>query len=150
MSALPLTITTPEISLAGTSTPITLVQIVAPANQRLKVREWSVSFQGVSNTAQPALVRLLFQTTAGTMTANNPALFDSSMSESPQSTGQRTATAEPTAGTVLMEENVHPQTGYTWQAPFGGEVIVGGGKRLGIDCNIAAATTVVARMLFEE
>ena len=54
---------TGEIS-TGTSQK-TLLQIVAATNHRVLVKEWSISFKGVSNTAAPIEVELLRQTDAG-------------------------------------------------------------------------------------
>ncbi len=47
----------------------TIMQLMAAANHRVKVKELSISFKGVSNTDAPILVEVLRQTTAGTMTA---------------------------------------------------------------------------------
>ena len=63
---------------------------------------------------------------------------------------QPAESAEPTAGDVLMTIAVHPQTGYTWQAPFGGELIVTGAEYLGIEVHAAANVNCVAGMIGEE
>lgn len=149
MADLALAAVTPQITFS-TST-VTLLQITAPTNQRLKVKEASVSFQGTSNTAAPIEVDVLRQTTAGTMTSLTPKLVDKDMQETIQSTAQHTATVEPTAGDILMSEAVHPQTGYTWQAPFGGEIKVQGGGRLGTRLvTPGAGGTAFARYIYEE
>jgi hypothetical protein len=49
-----------------------------------------------------------------------------------------------------MGEEVHPQCGYTWQAPFGGELVIKGGDRLGISVTAGADVNAKARMIFEE
>ena len=133
----------------GTSAK-TLLQILAPANQRLKVKEWSISFTGVSNTGVPIKVDVLRQTTAGTMTSLTPVQGNNSDSETLQVTAQHTATVEPTAGDVLFSEEVHPQYGYTWQAPFGDEIPVKGGSRLAIRVTAAASVSAIARFVGEE
>lgn len=139
----------PLISFS-TST-VTLIQVVAPTNQRLVISEISVSFDGVSNTAKPIQVDVLRQSTAGTMSSLTPVKVNSSDSETLQTTAQHTATAEPTAGNILMTENVHPQTGYTWQAPFGKELIVPGGGRLGVRLvTPGAGADAVARIILAE
>lgn len=139
---------TAEIS-TGTSIK-TLIQIVAAANHRVLVKEISVSFKGTSNTAAPILVRVLKQTTAGTMSALTPVLIDDNADETVQTTAQHTATAEPTASSVKMTEEIHPQTGLIWQAPFGGELVIPGGQRLGIDVTAGADVSAIARVIFEE
>lgn len=139
---------TPEIA-TGTSL-ITLLQIIAAANQRVKIKELSVSFAGVVNTNQPILVKVVRQTTGGTMSALTPKKWNESDGETLQTTAQSSATSEPTTTDVIMSEEVHPQTGYTWQAPFGGEIIIKGGNRLGISVTAANTTSAVARVVGEE
>src|SRR4051812_42852825 len=102
--------------VTGTSQK-TILQLVAATNTRVKVREWSFSFIGTSNTAQPIRCQLMSQTDAGTMTSLTLKKRISADSETLQTTAQHTATAEPTTGTAFKAEEVHPQTGYTWQAP---------------------------------
>lgn len=138
----------PEIA-SGTAKK-TLVQIKAATNQRVIVREVSVSFKGTSNTASPVLVQVIRQSTTGTMTGFTPVKYDSAMGETLQTTAQHTATAEPTTTDILMSEEVHPQGAYTWQAPFGGELPVKGGEYLGIAVTAAADVTCVARFNCEE
>ena len=128
----------------------TLLQIVAPTNQRIKLREISVSFKGTSNTASPIIVSLTRQTTAGTMSSLTPVKVNEADNETLQVTAQHTATAEPTSSDVIMSEEVHPQTGYTWQAPFGGEMVVIGGGRVGVRVTAAADVSAIARVFGEE
>jgi hypothetical protein len=86
----------------GTSTK-TLLQLVAASNHAILIDEWSISFDGTSNTAQPIRVDVLRQTTAGTMGIGASTIkFDpDSPAETIQTTRQDTATAEPTAGDIL-------------------------------------------------
>ncbi len=129
----------------------TILQLVAATNTRIKLKEWSISFDGTSNTATPLLVELVRQTSAGTMTALTLRKINNSDAETLQSTSQHTATAEPTdASDVPYTELIHPQTGYTWQAPFGGEIIVKGGERLGLRVTAAATVNAEARFVGEE
>ena len=80
----------------------TLLQILAPTNQKVKVREISVSFDGISNVAEPILVQVEVQTGAGvggdvlTLKKMNPddsetvqttALSDIDGTSSPRSSG---------------------------------------------------------------
>lgn len=133
----------------GTSAK-TILQVVAAANHGLKIDEVSISFKGTSNTATPIKVDVLRQTTAGTMTSLTPVKDPDDSDETLQVTAQHTATAEPTAGDVLMSELVHPQQGYTWQAPFGREIKVGGGDRLAVRVTAAADVNCIARVAGEE
>ena len=139
---------TAEIT-TGTS-KITLLQIVAAANVRALVKEISVSFKGVTNTDAPILVQVHRQTSAGTMSALTLNKMNEGDDETLQTTGLHTATAEPTTGAEVLGEEVHPQGGYTWQAPFGGEIVVKGGNRLGIAVTAAVSVSAKARIVFEE
>lgn len=128
----------------------TLAQVVAPTNQRLRVKAWSVSFDGASPTAVPGLVRLLRQTTAGTMSALTGVLAEKELSEAIQSTAQHTASAEPTAGDVLEQITVHPQGGFSQTYAYGDEPIIQGGGRMGIDANFAAVVNATVSITIEE
>lgn len=140
---------TAEIALAA-ATPKTVVQLVAPTNHRLKIIGWSIWFDGVSPTAEPVLVRVLRQTTAGTMTGLTPTKVDDSIADTLLATAQHTATAEPTAGDVLERKEVHPQQGFEKIYPAGAELIVGGGDRIGIECTAPATVNCVSEIHFEE
>jgi len=150
MAGVRATAQTGEIT-SGT-TKLTLLQIIAAANHRVVVREISVSFKGVSSTASPILVQVLRQTDAGAGgTALTLKKMNESDDESLQTTAQyETSTTEPTGTDEVLGEEVHPQGGYTWQAPFGGEIIVPGGDRLGIAVTAAASVAAKARMIIEE
>lgn len=104
----------------------------------------------MSNTGTPIQVRVLIQTSAGTMSALTPAKWNAADDETLNVTAQHTATAEPTASTVKMIELVHPQTGFLWQAPFGFELPIVGGTRLGIEVTAAADVDAVVRVIGEE
>lgn len=138
---------TAEIS-TGTSAK-TLLQLVAATNQRVKVLRWGVSFDGISPTAAPILVRLLRQSTAGTMSALTPVMLGIG-SESLQTTAQHTATAEPTAGNVLDTIEVHPQTGFEIVLPLGQEILIPGGGRLGLEVTAAETVNAIAKFVYEE
>jgi len=128
----------------------TLLQVVAAANQRVLVKEWSIAFDGTSNTAAPILVQVLKQTDAGTMSSLTLVKLNQDDGETLQTTAQHTATAEPTGATEYMGEQVHPQAGYTWQAPFGGELIINGGDRMAIAVTAGADVNAKVRMICEE
>jgi hypothetical protein len=128
----------------------TILQVVAAANHRIKVKELSVSFKGTSGSDTPVLVQVLRQSDAGTMSALTPKKFNEADDETLQTTAQHTASAEPTGTDEVMGEEVHPQGGWTWQAPFGGEITVKGGDRIGIAVTAAASQTVKGRIVFEE
>jgi len=136
--------------VALTTTAKTVLQVVAPTHQRLRIKGWSISFDGTSSTAAPVLVRLLRQTSAGTMSALTPVKMGVAGSETATSSAQHTATAEPTAGNVLDAVNVHPQGGFEKVFLPGDEIIVEGGGRLGIECTAGAAVNVLPKIWYEE
>lgn len=140
---------TAEIALSA-ATIKTVIQLVGATNHRVKLLGWSVAFDGISTTAEPAQVRLLRQTTAGTMSALTPTKRDDSIADTLLTTAQHTATVEPTAGDLIEALEVHPQSGYQIMYPLGAEPIIGGGDRMGIDITAPAAVNVRATMIFEE
>lgn len=142
--------TTTEIALAA-ATAKTVLQIVAPTNQRVLVKRLGLFFDGVSVTGEPVQVRVLRQTTAGTMSALTPVkVRPGGAAETIQSTAQHTATVEPTAGDVLDVFEIHPQSGFDGWLPLTGEIDMAGGTRLGIECTAPAVVNARAKIWFEE
>ncbi len=139
---------TAEVALTA-ATARTIVQHVSPSNHRVKVYRWGVSFDGTNATAEPVLVRLLRQTTAGTMSALTPTQTRP-VAETIQSTAQHSATVEPTAGDVLDIQEIHPQTGYDYTFTLGQEIVMAGGTRIGIECTAPAGVNAVGKLFFEE
>ncbi len=139
---------TAEVALTA-ATAKTVLQVVAAANQNSKIKEWGVFFDGVSSTAEPVQVRLLRQTTAGTMSSLTP-VQRKGPSVTLQTTAQHTATAEPTAGNVLAAREVHPQSGYQEKFSYGDEPEFTNGGRVGIECTAPAGVNVRAEIVFEE
>lgn len=149
MSRLIATASPGEVALAA-ATAKTVLKIVAPANHRVAILGWGVSFDGISPTAEPVVVRLLRQTTAGTFTSLTPVKADGSLGETVQTTAGHTATVEPTAGNILKRVNVHPQSGYEEVVPLGQEFVLAGGEQVGIECTAPAAVNVIPYIKFEE
>lgn len=129
----------------GTSAK-TILQVKALSNHRIHVKEWGISFEGTSNSAAPIQVRLLRQTSAGTMTSLTVVKGNAGDDETLQVTAQHTATVEPSPSDVIDSVLVHPQTGYTWQAPYGEEIPVVGGGYLGIEVTAPAGVDCIATM----
>ena len=129
----------------------TVLQLLAPANHRLRLLEAGISFHGIVNTNEPITVDLIRQTTAGSGgTGLTPVKLDDSLSETLQTTALHTITTEPTAGDVLMTWAVHPQTGLIYQVPQGQEIKIGGGDRLGLRVLAGASVNCDAYLKFEE
>lgn len=130
------------------ATPQTLIQVLAAANHRVQLLAWGVFFDGTTPTAEPVQIRLLRQTGAGTSVDAGAALvkIDSSLPETLQTTARVTFSAEPTPGDVLWAGEVHPQGGYEAQFPWGNEIIIPGGTRVGIEVVAPAAVNARAYM----
>lgn len=133
---------------SGTS-PKTILQLVAPANQTINLVELSVGGHGQSNTAEPLEVELVRQTSAGTMGANTPNPLDDGWGGTLQTTAQQDASAEPTGTVVIRTYTMHPQTGLAIQFERD-EILVDGGGRLGLRVNAASAVDIDATLVFVE
>jgi hypothetical protein len=85
----------------SSDTTETLIQLAAPANQRVKILRWGVFFDGTQPRNEPVQIRLLRQTSSGTADALSLVLLDDSLSETPQTSARSNFTAEPSSGDVL-------------------------------------------------
>lgn len=142
MSLLRWTVTTSEI-VCNANSAKTILQIMTPSSHhRMMGLGWGVYFDSTSVQAQPAQVRLLHQTTIGTMSGISPVPDDNSLRETIQASAGVNATSEPTAGTVIKRVEVHPQTGYEFLWPIGKELPISGGEKIGIE--VTAVDTVNA------
>jgi hypothetical protein len=142
-----------EAEIAFTAaTAKTALQLVSPANIGVAVRGIGVSFDGTSGSAEPGLVRVLMQTTAGTMSAATPVHDDRRNPLTIQSTAQKTATVEPTASTVLRNFHMHPQTGVEFRFWLDEEIVLGGtsAQRLGIEVTMPATVNGIVTLYCEE
>jgi len=142
--------TSAEVALSA-ATAKTVLQLISATNVRLAVSEVTISFDGTSNTAEPVLVVVRRQTTAGTATSRTPLKLDDDISTALQTTGSENATAEPTGSDILATMEVHPQAGVIYQLPIpDGEIVIGSADRLGIVATAPAAVNCVASMRGEE
>ncbi|MGH2710341.1 MAG: hypothetical protein ACRDH9_03940 [Actinomycetota bacterium] len=150
-SAKAYTVTTEGEEALGVATVETLVQVRGNASLKSKVTAWGASFDGVSVTGEPGRLRLLRQTTDGTGTGATEALADPGDAAA-LCTGFHTFTAEPTAGEVLREIQVHPQGGHEEQFPLGREkyLLAATTSRIGIDALFAAAVNASSYCDIEE
>lgn len=131
----------------------TLLMVKAPANIPLKVHEWEISFQGQDNVAAPIRVQVLRVTTDGTGSAVTLKKLDPGRDETIQSTATQGygGTNEPTAGEILHERYVHPQTGWHHVVPNPDDVVVPGGGRIAIKLqDPGVSVNVTGSLTFEE
>jgi len=141
--------TASDVALSA-ATPLTVLRVKAPTHIRLKILGWSISFAGVDPTDEPVEVKLVRQTTDGTFTSVTPVKLEPTAAETIQSTAGENASAEPTTTEVLDVQKIHPQRSYSWTAPFGRELLVAGGGRVGLLVTAPDAVECRATMDFEE
>jgi hypothetical protein len=134
------------------ATAQTVIQITAPTNQDVELVEMSLSFNGSSSTAVPAVVNLCRQTTTGTSsTTITPVLADSRLSTTIQTTAKTTFSAEPTTGDVLWRQFVPTYQGLIVKAEdFLAPVIITHGTRLGVVVTAPAGCDCRATIRFRE
>lgn len=156
MAGLKANFTTAPITIVTTSGWKTLLQILAPTNQRVFVNSWAVCCKGTVNTDKPIRIRLVRQSTAGTpgstLTAGKR---NTAFAETPQTAGYSgTFSAEPTVSgeAVDGEKTVHPQAGVENVSFERGEIQLAGGERMAVqyENNGGAAVDVVAEVAIEE
>lgn len=132
------------------ATAKTLVQLVPATNAPLRLREMSISFDGVTAANVPALVDLLRQTTAGTSTSQTPIADDEACSKAALSTYRDTITAEPTAGSVLRSWYVTPAGGL-WEKEWApGEGPAALTYRLGLRATAPNTVNCSGYLVYEE
>jgi hypothetical protein len=89
----------------------TMQRITAPANQAVVVERVEVGFDGTSTTGPQVLVQLIkgaITGGSGSSTAN-PVKRDDGQNETVQTVGVTGYTGEPSGGTVVYSQYVHPQ-----------------------------------------
>lgn len=146
MAGLALSATTPAQVALVASTAKTVLQLVAPTNQRLFVFRWGIFFDSVAAGAG-VLVKLVRQTSAGTATSVTLVrLGPIAGSETLQSTAFYNASAEPTTTDTLDIV----QGAIDVFRPQGNELIVPGGGRIAILCTANVAVNCVAKFEYNE
>ena len=129
----------------------TILNVIAGANQSIKVLQWCVTFDGVTSSAIPAGVEFCqsTQATAGTPGSSPPAIVQASGRVStPQFTNAHNYTAEPTALTILEPYYVPAYMGGVQQSyPLGcePETDLSGGTVKALCIRINTTATVNAR-----
>src|SRR3990172_5594200 len=93
------------------STAKTILQLVAAANHRVIIKGVLVGFAGVTAADPPALVEIMKQTTAGTMTGLTTVKVGD-YGETLQTTANHTATVDPTTTDCWHRTDVHTQGGW--------------------------------------
>jgi hypothetical protein len=158
MAALQGYIDIPSTSLTG-GTGLTVLNIVAPTNQRIKVLAYGFYFDGTSNSATPVQAIIARPTSAGTYTSILPVPIEQECTEVFQglynykNTGTEptyTAPSSGASGNIMKTFTVHPQLGYEYLAPLGQEDIIKGGGLFCVQLNAAAGVNVRGYIKVEE
>lgn len=128
----------------------TILQVAAAAQERLVPKSIDISFDSVSASAVPVLVRLTVQTTAGTGgTSVTPAKWDQGAGTPTVSALKGPAgtwTAEPTAGDVLASWRIPPTSGMVIQLPLNDEAVTAVAGRLAVTVTAAATVNATVTM----
>jgi hypothetical protein len=158
MAALQGYIDIPSTSLTG-GTGLTVLEIVAPTNQRVKVLAYGFYFDGTSNSAVPVQALIARPTAAGTYTSILPVPIEQECTEAFQATyNYKNTGTEPTytapssgaSGNILKTFTVHPQLGYEYLAPLGQEDIIKGSGVLAVQLTAQAGVNVRGYVKVEE
>lgn len=128
----------------------TLIQLLTVANHRAALIGYALGSRGTDNTQAPGTINLLRQTTAGTAGALTLNKTQDTLSETLLTTGRSVFTVEPTPGTILWTNSLHPQAAFAIKDAFGRELIIGGSGRLGIRALFADIQTIDTTLTFEE
>lgn len=134
----------------------TILQLSAPTNIHLLIEEISISFQGIVSTDPPALVQVMYQSSAGTggsavTIKKHNQLYSETIQSTSLSGPAAPATAwtgEPTAGDIIRSIQVHPQGRHQWIMPFGRELDIKGGGRIAIVVTEPGATAHICTAEF--
>lgn len=137
----------------ASNTTKTLVQLRAGAVPARLV-EWGIGFDGISSTATPARVKLIRQTTGGTMTQAGAGVKWNSNQTASSASFRVAASVEPTLTTDVYEiHHVTPTGGLLIkQYPLGRELQINPGERLGfiVTAGPSSAASAVAYAVWEE
>jgi hypothetical protein len=145
--------TTGSVALVG-GTAQTVIQIVAPTNQRLRITEYEFSFDGTNSANTPCQVKVERQT-GGTFTntAVAPKKINdlSNVAETLQASSKTAVTVEPTESDVLRWPTI-PVFGGTVVIPLppGQEDYIPGGSLLGIKLTAPQGVNAFVTVRYEE
>ncbi len=139
-----------EAGAAATSE--TIVQLRGAPVVKGRLRAVTISMDGTVSVDAPAFVRLMRQTTDGTATAATETPYDPD-DPAANITGFHSFTAEPTAGDVLDQWEVHQQGAILldkWPRGEGPVIDAAASSRIGLVVTPSAVVNVVATLVFEE
>jgi hypothetical protein len=136
-------ITAEDVALVASTTKTVLR---GKATALLKLARFGFSTKGTVTSNRPGRLRLVFQSSDGTMSDVTPVRLDSSDVASPPVTAGKNASIEPTLDRVVEPIDVHPQTRYI--SPEFEGVFVQVGERIALDANFEQNQTATVWMEF--
>lgn len=135
----------------------TVIQIKAPANQRVRIVGWRLGFNGTVTTDGPIKIQGYQQTSAGTGPGSSPSAgkLDRSLAETPLTTAQLAPTGaawttEPTLGDLQYNNRCHPQGSNSETFYFTTEIFVAGNERFGLVLTAPVGNSVDGELIWEE
>lgn len=131
------------------ATEKTVLQINNASNILLAITGCDVTFDGVSNSAIPVVVKLIKVSTAGTGSARNP-LKVKDTSTTLQATGTENHSAEGTNGNIMRIFHVHPQAGVTYSIPMRDEIELASAERIALKVTAPASVNCLGTIHGEE
>lgn len=152
MAGLNLQITSGEVALVA-ATAKTILQIKAPANQRLLVTGLKLLGKAAAGgTEVPVKVRVTRNSANfGTGTSATPAKLNPSNGETVQSTAASNFTIEPTTPTDTgVTYEFSPQSGYAEFLPFDKPWEVPGGQSLQVEATSTGTPTIAVSLSYQE
>lgn len=144
-------VTPVEVALSA-ATAKTVLQVATTAGTNLPrgvIKKLAIMFDGISTIAEPVVIKLIRQTTAGTATTLTGVAVNN-FSDTILTAGAYNFSAEPTSGDVIDVVEVHPQSGYSIIYPLGMEPVVASNTRLGIVVTAPASVNCHASIWIEE
>lgn len=130
----------------GTSQKTILQLFVGSGHHGITIDDVALTFEGVDTGGEPVYVRLVRQTTSGTMSSVTVKKDPDDADDAVGIQAFEDATVEPTLGDTLVEGYAHPQRGFHWKAREGKEVRVGSSDRIGLVVTAGADVDCVARL----
>lgn len=135
-------------------TSTTVIQLHAGLQADARIVEWGVSFDGTNSAATSARVRLVKQTTGGTMTQIGAGTAYDSANTASNASWRIAASSEPTSAAGFLEQHLVTPIGglLVKQYPLGREPVVRAGERAGILVypGLGSAASCYAYIVWEE
>ena len=139
-----------EVALLAATEKAVLHIAVPDANTRIKIKGWSISFDGQDPLAAPIEVYLARASSAGTLANTLTPALRVAGTEASRCTAKSDSSVLPTKGAIMDYIEVHPQSGYEMIYPLGEEIVIPGSGMIALYAKAPAAVNCAARIIYEE